>query len=46
MSERGTRSGSRSAQRVLVAGVGNIFNADDGFGSAVVAELQGTTVTR
>jgi hydrogenase maturation protease len=38
------RSGTRSAQRVLVAGVGNIFNADDGFGSAVVAELQGTEI--
>ena len=27
------------AERVLVAGVGNIFNSDDGFGSAVVTRL-------
>ena len=30
--------------RVLVAGVGNIFNGDDGFGSAVVGHLLGRPV--
>ena len=34
-SERTTSHGDR----VLVAGVGNIFNGDDGFGSAVIGEL-------
>lgn len=32
------------AMRILVAGIGNIFLADDGFGPAVVAELRGRTL--
>ncbi|GAC1318646.1 MAG: hydrogenase maturation protease [Thermoleophilaceae bacterium] len=34
------------AQRVLVAGIGNIFFADDGFGVAVARELQGRELPR
>lgn len=32
------------ARRILVAGIGNVFMADDGFGVAVAAELAGRTL--
>ncbi len=33
------QNGAPNGERVLVAGVGNIFMSDDGFGSAVAGEL-------
>src|SRR5206468_3494520 len=38
------RRAAVSARRMLVAGVGNIFLSDDGFGSEVVRRMQGVPV--
>lgn len=39
MPEGSVGGGSRPAGRTLVAGVGNVFRSDDGFGCAVAGEL-------